>query len=1157
MLIGVSSYRFSLFLLCLALVFTQDLSAQNTQSSNDKVSDSSKPPFKTLLQQLESQYRVGFIYEPDVIAEKTSTIALSSDLDLNEVLARIEAVSPLQFIQISADTYVIKELEINTAKVEIAGQVRSEADGMALPGVTVLIDGTNAGTVTDINGKYSIQLNPTDTKLTYSYLGYKKQELFVDQQAVLNVAMIPDQTQLSEVVVTATGLDRQKKELGYSVHNVSTDDVINSHESNLVSAISAKAAGVQVISSSGSPGASADIRIRGHKSINSTNSPLFVLDGMLISNTTSGNTASSVDVSNRAIDINPYDIKKITILKGPAATVLFGSRAANGAVMITTHRGIKGKPVINFSSEFGVSEVNRLPPKQNIYAQGRPRFGAWTYRGPETNEAYSFGPLISELEFDGDGQYPYDKNGRLVAAGQGNGVPAKAYDDYGSFWVRGNRFDNNLSITGGSEAVSYYFSFGHLKESGIVPGADFGRTSLKANVDFELNDRMSLGVSTSLVNSGGKRTRRGSTISGVTIGLFRNTPTFDIGNGSQGKSALNDPLTYQLPDKTQRAYRANGSYDNPFWSVAKNPYEDNVNRIISTVNTNIELLSWLSLVAKVGFDSFTDSRDFAWDVNSASEPRGRVDQVTRISRRINTDVYLNMDKRLTDWLTFQGTLGHNYYSQNFETKSSAGRQFSVAGFFDISNATDVSSDRSLSRSKLAGVFVDLNMIYKDFLFLHFAGRNDWSSRLPKNNNSFFYSAASVGFELMNAFKHQSDIVNRIKLRGSFGQVGNAPQIYQTQDFYRNSIIDGDGQLQPSNFPAFGINAFERSGRKGNDNLRPELTTTLELGGDFVLFDNRLSMDFTYYRAVTSSALVTITVPAPSGYTSIVRNTGEMQNKGIEFALQGKLIDNSHWSWNISMNFTRNRSLVKSLAPDVDNVSLASFSNISSLNIPGQAYGVFNGNRYSYDSQGRLLIGSDGYPLVDAEHGFVGDPNPDWTAGISNQIAYKQFSLSFLWDIRMGGDLWNGTKAVMNYHGISQESADQRNIRGYVFDGVHENGEVNTTPIDFANPQNGLSGILWRKYGFLGVAEEHIEDGSWARLRELSITYELPKKIIDRLPGFSKIALSVYGRNLLLYTNYTGIDPETNLRGPSNAKGWDYFNLPNTKSYGIVLKARIN
>lgn len=1160
----ISTYvlrKFTFYLtVLLAVVSAEDALSQQPMAKgqlNDSVG------LKDFLDNLEQRYAYNFIYEPAVLRSRYVEADISDVSDHNVEKKLVELLSPLNLsIQKIADkTFVIKQSvsepreTVTRAAVvfPVTGTVRSKEDDMALPGVNVTIKGTSVGTVTDANGQFSLEVPAKGAVLVFSFIGFQPMEVTVGNQTTINVELLPDVLQLSEVVVTAVGIEANKHDLGYSVQNISSEEITGAHETNLSNALSGKAAGVQVISSSGSPGASATVRIRGSRSLSANNEPLYVVDGLPINNNTSGNGLAGVDVSNRAIDINPSDIESITVLKGPAATVLYGSRAANGAIMITTKKGKQGKPVITFNTSFGLNNVNKLPAKQRKYAQGRPSGGVLTYRGPELGETLSWGPAISELEFDGDPTYLYDQHGALVAAGTGDGTPAKAYDDYDAFWITGQTYDNSLSVSGGTEAVKYYVSVGDLYQTGNVPNADFRRTSTKTNLDFELSPKLKVGVTASYIKSGGNRIQRGSNLSGVTAGLFRNPTTFDIGNGKKGQEAADDPDTYVFADGTQR--RATTSYDNPFWVTNKTPYKDDVNRFIGGLNLTYDLLPWLKLNYKVGQDYFSDVRHAAWDINSSSEVLGEVDQSARDASRFNSDFLILINKSLTANWNLDATLGHNYFSDHIGLQQTEGVGLSIPGFYNIKNASTVTTTEEITRRKFYGVFADVRLNYKEFLYLDFSGRNDWSSTLANGNNDVFYPAASAALDvtrLLDMLDHP--ILSYSKLRLSYGQVGTSPPPYRTSTSWDNAVVDGDDLLAASNFPAFDLNAFERGTLKGNKNLKPELTTTLEVGGDFSFLQGRIDLDVTYYNAFTNNQIVTTDIPAGTGYTTITLNSGRIENRGWEVTLSGTPVKKGRFTWETSVNYTRNRSLVKSLPAGISSLSLASFTAISSLNMVGQPYGVLSGTHYQRDAKGHLIIGSDGWPLIADSQGVVGNPNPNWIAGFRNTFKYKEMSLTFLLDLRYGGDLWNGTKAYMDYLGVSKETGDKRDVTDYVFDGVTADGEVNTVAVDFADASQGLSGIKWRKAGTaLGVAEDNIEDGSWIRLRDVTFTYRLPLKA----SVFENISLSVYGRNLFLITGYKGIDPETNLRGTSNAQGWDYFNLPGTKSYGVSLKAVIH
>lgn len=1032
---------------------------------------------------------------------------------------------------------------------KVTGIVTSSEDGAPLPGTNVLVKGTSNGTITGVDGKFSLNV-PEDATLVFSSIGYVTQEVVVGNRSTIDLVLKVDVKQLSEIVVTAVGIEANKQTLGYAIQNVNAEDLVNARETNLVNALNSKVAGVSVVSSSGSPGASANIRIRGNSSVLGNNSPLFVVDGVPIDNSSTGNNTGGVDNSNRAIDLNANDIASMSVLKGPAATVLYGIRAANGAIIITTKKGQKGRPVVSFNSTYTVDKVNKLPELQKEYVQGRPVSGVPTWRGPHTGEGFSWGPKFSDLEYDGS-QYPYDKNGRLVPKGTGNGVPARPYDAYETFFVNGVTKDNNLSVSGGNDVTTYYLSAGRLAQTGIIPNSDFFRSSFKATINTKITEKLSAGASANYVNSGSNyRVQRGSNISGVMLGLARNTPSFDIGNGKKGMDAASDPATYEIPGGGQRGYRG-GIYDNPFWTVNRNPSSDNVNRIIGNVNVAYDIVPGLKATYKLGVDQFSDKRLSGIDIGSATNNAGAVTMHNIDNSNINSDFLLIFNKSITPDFQVDALVGHNYFSSESTHRSTFGQKLGAPSFFHISNASNVQASESIGRRKVHGVFSNVNLSYKGYLFLNLSGRNDWSSTLPANNNSFFYPAASVGF----AFTELLDMSTNTylpygKLRASYGQVGNDAPLYVTSSYYNSARIGGDGFITPLSFPAFGVNAFERSGQLGNTDLRAELTTTYEVGGDFKFFKGRAGLDITYYQSISDGQIIPVDISATTGFTSMVRNAGKISNKGLEIVLNTTPVEVNGFRWDLDLNFTRYRSIVEELG--VDNIGLAGFTSTSSRVVVGQPYGAIFGSRWLRDDQGRKIIDKNGWPMVNPIDGVVADPTPDFLAGIRNTFTYKGIRVSGLLDIRKGGAVWNGTEGILDYFGTSKRSGDEREVKGHVFEGVTEEGKPNTTPVDFANPANGINSYKWTRYGFGVITEEAVQDASWLRLRELTVSYELPNSLISKAK-LSRASVAVTGRNLFLYTpNYTGIDPETNLTGASNGIGLEYFNMPNTKSVGVTL-----
>ncbi|MEM7107546.1 MAG: SusC/RagA family TonB-linked outer membrane protein [Bacteroidota bacterium] len=1060
-------------------------------------------------------------------------------------------------------------LQVSAQERTVSGKVISIEDGSALPGVNVIVKGTTNGSVTDIDGNYRISVPAEGGILVFSFIGLATEEVEIGARSVLDLQMSPDVQQLSEVIVTAVGIEQNKRALGYSVQNVAGDDVIRSGETNIVNALNSKAAGVTVVSSAGSPGASANIRIRGNTSINGSNSPLFVIDGVPIDNSDPGNGVGGVDRSNRAIDLNPNDVESLTVLKGPAATALYGIRAANGAIIITTKKGTNSsKPTVNISAGVTFDRINKIHDFQNEYAQG----AGGNYRGPENGTGSSWGPLVSSLEYATDpdaanapssdvffnGQYAFDRNGYLVPSGTGNGTPANTYDKE-DFFVTGVTQDYNISVSGGGENVNYFISAGNYDQSGIVPNAEWKRRSFRSNINAQLTERLSAGISAYYANSGGQRIQRGSNISGIGIGLYRTAPTFDNTNGLDSKDAADDPSSYILPDGSQRAYRYNintnrAIYDNPYWIVNNIPFFDNVDRLTGYITTAYDITDWMKVSYKLGLDYFSEENLNAFDIGTASTPAGSVIQTNRVNTDINSDLLLLISKDINEDLNISATLGHNYYSSERTINTATGNTLGAQGFYHISNATDIQATQNILERELYGVFGEFRFDYKNMVFLNISGRNDWSSLLPEDNNSFFYPAVSAGVDITEVLGQSNNpTIPYAKLRASWGQVGSdAPFFYATSSVYVSAVSGGDGFTDGITFPAFGVNAFERDFTLGNPNLEPETTTTIELGADLKFLNGRVGLDLTWYKKNSEDQILAVDVAPTTGVGSIIRNGGEIENTGIEILLTGTPVTVGDFSWDVGINFTHFESDVVDLPDDIGEagIFLAGFTSTSSRVIEGQPYGALFGNRFARNEEGRLIIGSNGWPLQDPTDGVIGDPTPDWLAGISNTWSYKGFSLTALLDIRSGGDIWNGSKGVLNFFGVTQETADQRTITGYVFDGVKADSEGNATeaenniPVDF-----GLGGDRWTRYAFGGLSEESIEDGSWVRLREVTLSYNLPSKLFQG-NFISGGSISLTGRNLFLITEYTGIDPEVNLTGASNGYGLEYFGLPNTRSYGV-------
>lgn len=1061
---------------------------------------------------------------------------------------------------------------MTVAQRTITGTV-SDVGGETLIGANVLAKGSTLGTITDIDGSFSLSVPDGTTTLVISYTGYETMEVDISSQSNVSVTMAEGQL-LDEIVVTAGGLERNKARLGYAIQNVDSEDLLAAKEVNLVDALNSKVAGVNVTSSSGSPGSSSNIRIRGSVSINGSNSPLFVIDGIPIDNSSVGNGTDGVDNSNRAIDINPNDIADLTVLKGPSATALYGVRAANGAIVITTKKGKKGAPRVNITTSYSIDQANKFPERQSEWAQGRLAGGEWEYRDPSTTEGDSWGPRISDLRYididkynaanpDNLYSYDYDRSGELVAADSefASDRAGVAYDPY-DFFRNGNSYNLSASVSGGTDMINYFISADQLNSTGIVPNATFERNSFRVNLGSDVTEKFNVGMNMNYVQSGGNRIQRGSNLQGVMLGLLRNPASFDIGNGLTGQAGADDVSSYiRESDGGQRSYRA-GIYDNPYWTVNKNPSKDDVNRIIGSAYAGYKILDNLSVGYRIGIDNYSDRRNSAFDINPG-RGAGEVTQGVVTNRDINSDIFMNYDTYLTDDLSITATVGYNQYDHRYISQFTTGSTLAAPNFYHISNATDLVASETILTKKLSGLYGTVDFGFRDFAFVNVTARNDWSSILPTDANTFASYSASVGLELTEMLNLNSSFLDYAKLRLSYGKVGNDGGdafIYASANNFNSAEAGGDGFITTVDFPAFGTNAFERSELLGNAALRPESTKTVEFGTELKFLKGRVGLDVNYFSSRSEDQIIAVNLSATTGFTNSVQNVGLITNKGWEVTASGTPVRTRDFSWDIDVNYTQIENVVEELTEGVEEIFLAGFTSTSARAVVGQPFSALYGTGFQRNDEGRVIIGENGFPMAEATPKALGDPNPDFTVGINNKFTYKGVSVSALFDIRQGGDVWCGTCGIMDFFGTSAKSGDQREDI-VVFDGVKQIGisgegtpiyTENDIAVGLADTNKAEGDIYWRRYGFGGIGEMSIYDASWVRLRQVSLGYTLPSSLFENnFIGGAELTLT--GRNLWLSTKYPGVDPETNLTGDSNGFGLDYFNMPNTKSYSATLR----
>lgn len=1013
------------------------------------------------------------------------------------------------------------------AQRSITGLVVDATSDEPLIGATVLVEGTTTGTITDIEGRFTVNSIEEQPFLVISYVGYITERKLVENETELIIRMQQELEALEEVMVTAIGIKSEKKALGYAAQEVKGDDITSVQQSNIVNALGSKIAGINVTSSSGTPGASSDITIRGRSSLRADgNSPLFVIDGVPIDNSYAGSYV--YDYANRAIDLNSDDIESVSVLKGAAAAALYGIRAANGAIIITTKSGSSDRRDITFKMSVGYDQVNKLPEKQYLYSQGAD--GEYS-----ASSRSSWGALIDTLRYDGATDNLKDRNGNIVGYNDPTATDQRVipYDNIEDFFETALTSNVYLSMSNGNELGNYFFSIGNLNQTGIVPLTDFKRTSVKISGDTKLSDKFKISGSATYTNSNTNHAQRGSNLSAVMVGLMRCTPTFDLTNGSDDPA--NDPDAYMFPDGTQRNYY--DQYDNPYWSVNKNRAKSGVDRVIGNLQLDYELTPWLRAMYRAGIDSYTEQRNAFFDNNSSDTPNGYVTLSTYNFNSLNSDFLLTADKDITEDLNITASAGHNYYTRGSYTNSQRGDSLILDNFYNISNTSVTEGSDYTSGYEIVGVFYDIRLAYKRMLYLNTTGRNDWSSTLAPGNNSFFYPSVNTSFiftELMDVDK--SRFFNYGKIRASWAQVGNDAPLYSLQDYY-SSITGGvNGQT-----------AFATQRTIGNIDLEPETTISAEVGLDLRFFQNKLGIDVAYYQSQSIGQIVPVPVAYSTGFDNIIQNAGVLTNRGIEAQVFITPVAAGDFRWDMMFNFTRNRNMVDELPEGVPllDFETTGVSSTRSVAIEGQPYGVIYGTRFLRNEEGEVLVGDNGYPLVDVVAGVVGDPNHKYTLGISNTFSFKGITLYALVDIKQGGMVYNGTRNVMNYLGTHKgtENRDE----DYIFPGVNVNtGAPNDVAVKRDFTYYSAQGTL------AGLSEAAMEDGSYIRLRELNLQYSLPPKWFGE--NFIKgLNVGVSGRNLLLFTEYSGIDPETNLSGTSNSLGRDYFNMPNTKGFTFNLQ----
>jgi TonB-linked SusC/RagA family outer membrane protein len=1074
-------------------------------------------------------------------------------------------------------------MQMAIAQTAMKGRV-TETDGDPISGATIKVKGTNRGTTSDNGGNFGIVVKEGDI-LIVSGIGYKKTE--VAAEAGLVVKLIDQKTTINEVVVTAFGVKREKKALGYATTQIKAEQLTQGANGNVVNALSGKVAGLTITSSAGTPGAASKIQLRGATTLTGTNSPIFVVDGMIIDNSSSssgdpdeGKNAALQNVTNtsRGLDINPDDIAEVSVLKGPAAAALYGSLAANGVILITTKKG-NGKRGIGVSYNTSVTfdQVNKMPELQNQFLQGRAgKLGIPTDIANQAHRRESWGPSADTMFRDGQ-PYLWDNGGYIVGKSDpSKKTPFTPYDNVSKFFKTARTINNNLSLVSSNDKSSLRFSFGNLNQDGIIYNSNFKRNTVGLNVETRATDKLLLGASANFALSNGQFVQQGSNLSGIMLGLMRTPMNFD---NSNGLSDASDRNAYMFADGNQRTFRGTGIYDNPYYTINQNLYTEKTNRLFGNIFATYEVNSWLSITDRIGTDMYntTSQQNFGkLSGGLAGTAEGRVAIRNVNYNHVNNDLFVNIKPNIKNSdIDLNLMLGNNYYNEYGLTNYQKGDNLVISEWYNINNAKNFSSsaeeDYSLTR---LSQFASAKAGYKNYVFAEVTGRFEQSSTyLPASRGNNFYPSASVSAIITDALDIKSDKLTYAKVRLSYAKVGRNPSAQSTINSFAKTLVN-DGWTDGIGSPFGGANPiFEQTTLK-NPNLKPEITNSFEIGTELKFLDNKISLDYTYYMNNSYNLLMSVPVSPSSGSALYYTNAGAMTNRGHEVQLSLIPIRKRDLKWEVNINFATNRNNVTKLADGVNFLDINGFEGSQVGAKVNNPYGVFYGSGYLRDSvSGKMLIDDDtasttyGFPMLDPNQKVLGNTLPRWTGGLNNSITYKGINLSFLFETRQGGIIWNGTRGALASFGTAAETAN-RNTETKTFDGAFGHYDANGKLVHYDANMNEVAGLgsssnkavpLNEAYYRTGIGsgfninEPFVESASWTRLREVSISYSLPSNLLTRTKFIKGATFGLVGRNLLLWTKYKGVDPETSLTGNGNSQGIDYFNNPGTKTYGINLK----
>lgn len=1053
----------------------------------------------------------------------------------------------------------------------VRGIVTTEEDGEPVIGASVIVKGTSLGTVTDVNGRFELSgLPPSATRLLISYISLMAKEVAIAPQ--VSVTLKSDTHLLDEVVVTALGISREKKALGYTAQEVKQNALVQGKDNNLLNSLSGKIAGVRITNTQGDVGSSR-IVIRGETSIAGENQPLFIVDGIPVDNSQLNARSSGRDFKNAIADLNPEDIKTLTVLKGPNAAALYGARAAHGAIVITTKGGDKRQKGIGITlhSSTQVSFVATLPEFQNLFGQGAGgRFSYVDGKGAGVNDGVdeSWGPRLDIGLLIPQFDSPLDADGNRVA------TPWVSHpNNVRDYFRMGISTNNGISVARGDDKYQFRVGYNYEKQVSIVPDAGTNKTNISLNTDYHLAKWIVVGATANYIVYTAPSLPGSATPSGSNV--RSNSPMLQF--LWFGRQVDTNSLKADYTRNWNSSY-----YDNPFWSASYNTQSQERHRLIGDLHAEFRLTDGLNVRFRTSTDWYNDRRKskVKWGSAGAGSPYGSYAEDAYTVKENNTEVLATYIKQLNKNWGIDALLGFNVRNKQYENNYQAAPRLAVADLYTLTNSRDpLTSSNDFYRLRQYGLYGSIQLDYRRWAFLNITGRNDWSSTLPVDNNSYFYPSVTASVLLSEAFGWRSKAVNYLKIRGGWSQVGADANPYQLATVFTSETAFNGNPLQSSS--TIGM----------NPNLKPEKTSSIEAGFEAAFWDNRLYLDFTYYKTDSRNQILKLATTAASGYTSQVRNAGHIRNRGYEIQLGAVPIQTSKgFRWNLDLNYGANSSKVVKLDDEglITSYQLYS-SGIQILASVSEAYGTLFGTSYVRDANGNVVVDANGLPKISTTNKTLGKFTPDWTGGISNTFSYRSLSLSFLIDASVGGSIFSNTNKTGKYTGVLANTLSGRDAEHgglwYYTDAMGNNVRLSESP-SYSVSSDGLyyaqvNGQSTRVYqdGIMvegvtesgskneevvsaekyyhriySIAEANVYDASYVKLREVALSYRLPRLWTQKL-HLQEASVTLTGRNLwTIYKSVPNIDPESALT-TGNAQGVEAYSLPTTRSFGVNLSVK--